>query len=172
MSIKDIHYGDITTPRNKHDIIIGMNTRLAQASAIGHRVLVNNFVTRELEPGDVVTFKFDEHRNLHMIICHRLCTGGWLNAEKYVRIGLDYLWQRHVFNTHFSIVRIGTGMVGIRDGADASAIHTAMTVSWAPLHLYIWNNERHEVGVEKFPPLKVLRTWSTDKGEREIRMAV
>ncbi len=169
--IADIHHGDITAPSNKLDIIIGMNTRLAEASAIGRRVLINKSLTRELGLGDVITFKFDENRNLHMLICHYLVVGGWLNADRFVRFGLDYLWQRSPAATHFSIVRIGTGKVGIRDGADASAVHTAMADSWAPLHLYIWDGEHIEARVAQIRPLKLLRTWSIAEGEREIRVA-
>lgn len=169
--IVDIHHGDITNPRNKLDIIIGMNTSLAEASAIGRRVLINKSLTRELGLGDVVTFTFDEHRNLHMLICHYLGSGGWINADKFIRLGLDHLWQCSEAETQFSIVRIGTGPVGIRDGADHAAIHTAMADSWLPLHLYIREPKQVEARVVQFPPLKALRAWSYEKGEREIRIA-
>ncbi len=169
--IGDIRHGDITSHENKADIIIGMNTRCAEASAIGRTVLVGKILSRELELGDVVTFKFDEHRNLHLLICHELGRGGWQGAERFVRCGLDYLWQRHREKQRFSIVRIGTGPVGIRDGADASAIHTAMADSYLPVTLYIWDGEGVEARVAQFPPLTPSRTWNFSKGEREIRLA-
>ena len=170
--IVDIHQGDITDPGNKRDIIIGMNVRLAEASAIGRRVLVGKSLTRSLELGDVVTFKFDEKRDLHMVICHRLGVGGWLNAEKFLRFGLDYLWQRSANKTQFSIVKVGTGAVGRRDGADAAAIHTAMADSYLPLLLFVWNSAKQaEANVVNLPPLLPHRVWRFGEGEREIRMA-
>lgn len=171
MAIQNIVYGDITALNNQLDIVIGMNTKLAEASAIGRRVLVHKGLTRALELGDVITFKFDETRNLHMLICHHIGVGGWMLADKYIRIGLDYLGRRTSFCKHFSIVRIGTGPVGIRDKADSVAIHTAMATSYTPLHLYLFERERAEARVARFPPLKALRTWSIANGEREIRVA-
>ncbi|MDP1689676.1 MAG: hypothetical protein Q8L52_00485 [bacterium] len=171
--IVDIHHGDITDLRNKRDIIIGMNVKLAEASAIGRRVLVDKIITRDMQLGDVITFKFDAERDLHMIICHRLGVGGWAcHADAYIRFGLDFLWQHSKGNNEFSIVKIGCGLVGRRDGADSTAIHTAMTNSFARLHLFVWDKpKRTETNVVNLPPLQPLRTWSSGRGEREIRIA-
>lgn len=169
--ILNILHGDITNPENKADIIIGMNTMCAEASAIGRTVLVGKILASELELGDVVTFRLNEHRDLHMLICHELNSGGWGGADQFVRFGLDYLWQRYRNKRAFSIVRIGMGPVGIRDCADAAAIHQAMATSYLPLCLYIWNGERVEARVAQFPILKPSRTWSRSRGEREIRVA-
>lgn len=168
--IRDIYYGDITNPDNVADIIIAMNTRCAEASAIGRTVLVGKVLSRELELGDVVTFKFDKRRDLHLLICHELGQGGWEGAEQFVRFGLDYLWRQYRTKRQFSIVRIGTGLVGTRDGADATAIHTAIADSYLPICLYIWDGEKVEDRVAQFPPLKPSRTWNFSKGEREIRL--
>ena len=173
MSIVDIHLGDITDPKNKRDIIIGMNTRLAEASAIGRRVLVGKSLARNLELGDVITFKFDELRNLHMIICHTIGGGGWRGAERHIRFGLDYLWQRNqAENRKFSIVKIGAGPIGRRDGADAIAIHTAMADSFLPLHLFVRGSVTlASTNVANLPPLQPHRIWQHSDGEREIRLA-
>lgn len=173
MSIVDIHLGDITDSKNKRDIIIGMNTRLAEASAIGRRVLVGKSLTRNLELGDVVTFKFDELRNLHMIVCHTIGGGGWRGAEQHIRFGLDYLWQRnHAEDRKFSIVKIGTGPIGRRDGADVVAIHTAMADSFLPLHLFVWKSVASaSANVVNLPPLEPYCVWQHREGEREIRLA-
>jgi hypothetical protein len=171
--IQEIHYGDITNPDNRRDIIIGMNTALAEASVIGRRVLLGKTLTRPLSLGDVVTFEFDHERQLHMLICHELGKPGWRHADRYVRFGLDYLWQCDNASVDYSIVEIGTGPVGRRDRADAAAILTAMTNSFLPLHLFIHPEQReaHMAEVVGFPPLRSLRIWRVDEGEEDIRVA-
>lgn len=166
--IPDIRHGDITNPGNEADIIIGMNTRCAEASAIGRTALIGKVLSRELDLGDVITFHFDQHRDLHMLICHELGAGGWSGADQFIRTGLDHLWLRHRDRRKFSIVRIGTGPVGIRDGADAAAIHMAMATSYLPLCLYIWDGEGVDAKAAQYPILKPSRTWSRRRGEREI----
>ncbi len=165
MTIMQIHDGDITASSNPHDIIIGMNTRLAEASAIGRKVLIGKKVSREIELGSVVTFQFDRGRQLHMVVCHHLAKGGWTLADRYIRFGLDYLWQRSPA-AQFSIVQIGDGKIGRRDGADVGAIMTAMASSYASLHLYIWKSEPRRVAEVQVLPLRPIRTWSMERGER------
>ncbi len=171
--IVDIHHRDITDPWNKRDIVIGMNTQLAEASAIGRRVLIGKSLSRDLELGNVITFKFDEHRELHMVVCHSLGAGGWDGAHQHVRCGLDYLWQRSRGGSReYSIVRIGTGPVGRRDGADFVAIHTAMADSFLPLHLFICDEEKQaNANVVNLPPLQPRCVWRYSEGERELRVA-
>lgn len=171
MTIQSINPEDITSPKNKHDIVIGMNSILSEPSALGRRVLGGKSITRDLTLGDVITFDFDPGRKLHMIICHHIGKGGWAHAEKYIRTGLDYLWHSGRDDQQFSIVRIGTGLVGRRDGADAAAIHSAMATSYAPLHLFVWDPVEQIVARAALPPLRPLHAWNIAKGERRIRMA-
>ncbi len=106
-----------------------------------------------------------------MIVCHHLLKGGWNNAEKYVRYGMDFLWNANP-NRDYSIVNIGTGRVGIRDGANEEAIRTAIASSFLPVDLYILN-ERDRMPAEavNVVPLKPLRVWDMAHGEQDIRAA-
>ena len=167
--ILDIHMGDITHPFNKRDIIIGMNTKLVEASAIGRRVLVDKFATRALELGDVLTFKYDQHRHLHMVICHTIGEGGWEHADRFLRFGLDYLWQRNP-QKEFSIVKVGTGSVGIRDGADPSTLHSAMASSYLPLHLFVRPEQGEAVDrAAEIAPVPLVALWSHSRGDVPIQ---
>jgi hypothetical protein len=168
--IREIIYGDITDPGiNSGDIIIGMNTKLSEASAIGRPFVHSVSVMSEIEHGSVLTFNFDEERMLHMLICHQIGYGGWANADKYVRYCLDYLWQRHG-DRCYAIVQIGNGPIGRRDGADVPAIRTAMANSFLEMDLVILPKRaeaRTAVGVS---PLIPCRVWDIGRGERRIQL--
>ena len=169
MSIRSVVVGDVTS--SSLNIIIGMNTRLGEASALGRQVLSDKSLTRELDLGEVITFDFGLNRRLHMVVCHYLGQGGWMNAEKYLRFGLDYLWQTTKPAQEFAIVQIGMGVVGRRDGADDEALRTAMATSHLPLHLYIRGEAKQAEAHASVVPLRPLRTWSPIRGEQEIRLA-
>ena len=171
--IQDIVSGDITAPENPADIIIGMNSQLSDVTGIG-RPFVNKLKTKHpIELGCVLSFEFDDERQLHMIICHHLGNGGWMGSDMHVRFGLDYLWQKpgHALRK-FSIVKIGSGRVGQRDGANPAAILTSMTNSFLPVTLYLFNKRLQEEGVVamKKPPLRALRVWHPNHGE-EVPLA-
>ncbi len=166
--------GDITSPNNRRDIIIGMNTNLGDVKGIGLHFARNLKLTHPLTLGGVLSFKYDEGRHLHMLVCHELGGGGWKNAERYVRFGLDYLWHSEIvekFTTReFSIVEIGTGRVGMRDGANAPLIHQAMTFSHLELTLFVnFNNVGRVAGADAIVvPLRAYRAWTPQHGEERL----
>jgi len=173
--ILDIVTGDITTPENPSDIIIGMNSQLSDVTGIGLPFVKDVIPMRQIQLGSVITFEFDIHRRLHMLICHHLGKGGWAYADRHVRYGLDHLeyldreQQAGGSDRTYSIVKIGTGRVGVRDGADAPALHRAMADSFLPLTLFLYNRETVEaVTRESRAPLVPISTWSPDHGRQRI----
>src|SRR4051812_21268231 len=104
--IESIVIGDILSPSNPRDIIIGMNTDLEDVTGIGLRFVRNVIPLLALDLGSVISFDFDQKRKLHMIICHKLGKGGWADAEQYVRFGLDYLEHLNDTGRQYSIVQI------------------------------------------------------------------
>lgn len=168
--IKEIITGDVTDSKlNPGDIIIGMNSKLAQASAIGRPFINNINVVKQIDLGSVLTFEFEKGRHLHMLICHTIGKGGWKHADKFIRFCMDYLWKEHG-NRKYGIVQIGMGPIGKRDGADPSVIRTAMTNSFLEVNLFIQPERREAVASVARPPLIPFRAWSMEKGEREIRV--
>ena len=167
--ITDIIPGDILHPSRRTDIIVGMNPRFADVFGIAKPFVSNISDIRDVPLGSVVSFKFDETRNLHLLICHVLGEGGWEKADQYVRYGLDYLWVADP-KRKYSIVRIGTGRVGRRDGADAVAIHTAMVNSFLPVDLYI-PSELDRMPAEFSARVIPFRLWNMAHGETKISLA-
>jgi hypothetical protein len=114
-----------------------------------------------------------------MIICHHLGEGGWEGAERHVRFGLDYLEHLdHMeevagLNRTYSIVRIGTGRVGTRDGADHMCLHQAMADSHLILDLYVYERPQLAEDVSaKIVPLRPFRAWSPNFGEEAIPLSI
>ena len=68
----------------------------------------------------------------------------------------------------FSIVNIGTGEIGQRDGADAVALRTAITSSFLPVTLFVRAfRSPSYVPVER-EPLRAFRAWSPIQGQRSL----
>ncbi len=154
--IKKIVVGDIASPENKSDIIIGMNSELGEVSALGRKVLKSDLPPPSLiDLGTVLTFKFDKSRYIHMLICHHLGSGGWRFADQYVRVGMDHLWTTRITND-YSIVHIGTGPIGKRDGANASSILAAIASSYLFVDLFIRDGAEKLVQQPIVRPLKKL----------------
>ena len=160
--------GDITLPDNPNDIIIGMNTSLGEASAIGRPFVTDDIPEELLVLGGVLTFEFDESRKLHMLLCHELGQDGWNGAEKYVRFGMDYLWQRYHGEREFSVVKIGSGPIGQRDGADVGSILTAMADSYLGVVLYLRPPQPTTAAgnVIELPKLRFHQGWAMDVGRK------
>lgn len=170
--ITDIRTGDITDRENSSDIIIAMNRQLDDVRGIGKPFVSKIQRTRPLQLGSVLSFSFDSNRALHMLICHNLGKNGWVDAHNYVRFGLDFLWQKQPDVTH-SIVRIGTGRVGKRDGANHSDILTSMATSHLKLQLFILPEEQELAAMENLlasPTLVPFRRWSPAEGEEPLRL--
>ncbi|HEY0010913.1 MAG TPA: hypothetical protein VGB97_03330 [Candidatus Paceibacterota bacterium] len=144
-----------------------MNTDFKDVRGIATRFVANIMPDMAPELGSVISFDFDGKRKLHLIICHEIGEGGWKNADKYVRFGMDYLDHLTDDRQH-SIVQIGTGRVGRRDGADAPAIITAMAQSFLPVTLYIYDGVPMEAVLENRMPLRTLFAWSPTSGMARI----
>ncbi|MBP6869061.1 MAG: hypothetical protein KBC16_03055 [Candidatus Pacebacteria bacterium] len=170
--IKDIVVGDITAKSNKSDVIIGMNSELRDVTGIGLRFLRNAVPSKLLKLGTVISYDFDESRKIHMIICHHLRQGGWVGAEEHVRFGLDFLNHVSEGQDH-SIVQIGTGRVGKRDGANPALIRTAIADSHLPVSLFVYEPREALEMVERVdvPPMSPFRAWSVGEGIVPLRTA-
>jgi len=168
--INDIKVGDITSPENRADIIIGMNTKLQDVTGIGLPFVKKINALHPIDLGSVLSFKFDDDRNVHMIICHRLGdNGGWKDADMHVRFGMDYLWHTERNGRKFSTVQIGTGRVGVRDGADPVCIRTAMATSHLPVTLFVFNpRETVAAVIELERPMTAYRAWHPVHGEERL----
>lgn len=170
--IEEIVPGDITSPNNRRDIIIGMNTDLEDVLGIGRTFVKNIVPMMAIELGSVLTFDFDKKRKLHMIICHALGKGGWRGADKYVRFGMDYLDHLNDSGRRYSIVQIGTGRVGRRDGADHALIRTAMTNSYLPVNLYIYEPAVEVVATAiQLKPMVMTAAWNPQHGPIPLQAA-
>ena len=176
--IREIIPDDITAANNKSDIIIGMNSILSDVTGIGLRFVQNSVPSQALQLGSVITYDFDGKRRLHMIICHHLGEGGWDHADRYVRFGMDYLEHADRIDAYgegkrdYSIVRIGTGRVGARDGADHIAINRAMAESFLTVDLYVWKRTELMADVRAMrAPLRPHRAWSSSVGEVPLLLA-
>lgn len=168
--IKDIKVGNILDISNSADIIVGMNTTFDDVFGIAKPFVENINRVRQVTLGSVISFNYDDARNLHLLVCHKIGKGGWVNADQYVRYGMDYLWKADSGRA-YSAVRIGTGRVGRRDGADHSAIHTAMGTSFLPVDLFVLN-EREEIPAEASAKIIPFRMWDMVQGEVPLqRMA-
>ena len=169
--IKGFKFGDITDPSNRRHIIIGMNTTLKDVTGIGlpYVAKLKTVLEHPLELGSVLSFHFDYGRDLHMIFCHNIGIGGWEKADQYVRFGLDYLHHTDGDKGEFSIVQIGAGDVGVRDGADPVAIHTAMANSFLPVTLFL-KDPRVKTGVVGETPKEMVAyaTWHPHYGEQHL----
>lgn len=173
--IEDILVDDITSRDNRRDVIIAMNAQFKDVRGIGLPFVNRITLTHPIDLGSVLSFRFDEGRNLHMLICHELGNGGWRKADQYVRYGLDFLWQQDGNAAkQYSIVSIGTGRVGLRDGADHRAIRTAIANSFLPVYLFVLPKEKIGQPMEAFlaaPNIVPFRAWSPERGVEEIRAA-
>lgn len=151
--IDNIRQADITLPNNPSDIIIAMNQTLSEVTGIGLSFVRQIKLSRPLVRGSVLSFEFTPARNVHVLICHKIGPNGWVDADKYVRFGMDFLWRNDAallsdeggFDRpktaqprRYSIVEIGTGRVGRRDGADHAAIRRAMEASHLHVDLYLY----------------------------------
>jgi hypothetical protein len=167
--IEHIRIGDITSSDNPSHIIIGMNSQLQDVLGIGMPFVDKIETAHPIKLGSVLSFKFDGTRNLHMLICHHLGRDGWVGADMHVRYGMDYLWQTEEWGKSFSIVQIGTGRVGTRDGANAVAIRTAMATSHLPVNLYIYRKPEGVAESNAVPvPLTAYRHFHPVYGEERL----
>lgn len=168
--ITNIVSGDITSPKNNADIIIGMNVTLNDVTGIGLPFVRRVTTPHPLTLGGVMSFRYSgvQGRQIHMLLCHAIGGRRWHDADRYVRFGMDFLWHIEP-ERKYSIVRIGTGRVGLRDGADAVAIHTAMSNSYLPVVLYLYNQETKTPAhaAELIP----FRSWTPKHGAEEVRVA-
>lgn len=171
--IKHIRVGNILDPENQADIIIGMNLEFKDVRGIGRPFIDRIRRTRAITLGSVVTFDYDGTRQLHMLVCHQIGKDGWASADAYVRYGLDYLWKFDP-ERKYSIVDIGTGRVGTRDGADQMLIHRAIADSHLETDLFVLD-QRERISTEAVVrpgPQKPLWMGDVVQGRIPIQVAV
>ncbi|MCX6703398.1 MAG: hypothetical protein NTV02_01770 [Candidatus Zambryskibacteria bacterium] len=172
--IIDVKTGDIRSRKNPNSFIIGMNDTLEDVTAQWIPYIRDIKPTHPLQLGSVLNFQYDRDRMLHMLICHKIGFGGWEDSEKWVRLGLDYLWQTQQNPAHawycknFSIVRIGTGQIGVRDGANAAEITRAMATSHLDLTLYVRDEQEMVPFTIEREPLFPQSTWHPVYGEEKL----
>ena len=170
--IKAIEVGDITSPCNKKHIILGMNNTLEDlVNRIGRPYVekLRANLTHPLDLGSVLSFRFDQKRDLYMLVCHQIGIGGWSNASKYVRFGMDYIDHTDNKGDHeFSIVQIGTGPIGRRDGADYPSIHTAIADSHLPVTLFIRDTVDTPVTIQLPKKLVAYGIWHPEYGLQNL----
>lgn len=170
--ILDVIQGDILNPSNPNDIIIGMNTELKEVFGIGLPFTWQIQHKQPIPLGTVFSFEFDKERRLHLIICHKIGTDGWTGADKYIRFGMDYLWHTEPSNRTFSMVKVGTGHIGKRDGANVPDIMSAIASSHLPVTLYVYTPlEKEAVEARaQTPPstLTAYRSWNFQEGEMAL----
>jgi len=163
-----IKIGDITGHENEDHIIIAMNRTLSEPTPLAapYVLKLKYGLNNPLELGSVLSFPFTGKRTLHMIVCHEIGFGGWKNADKYLRFGLDFLDHHKNQNDEFSIVEVGTGPIGTRDGADAAALKTAIATSFLPVTLFVKEKARSFAVAARIQPLNVVpyRIWNPNRG--------
>jgi hypothetical protein len=173
--LKKIVFGDITSPTNKADIIIGMNSQMKDVRGIGFPFVKRLQIKQPINLGSVISFEFKQGRQLHMIVCHHIGADGWVGADMHVRFGMDYLWQQP--ETHMrdhSIVQIGNGRAGQRDGANTGAILSAMANSFLPVTLFVFTPVKEEADasvVTLRPRNHAIRVWHPLHGEERVTVA-
>ncbi|MEY4602394.1 MAG: hypothetical protein RL292_335 [Candidatus Parcubacteria bacterium] len=172
--IRDIKVGDITDPHNTSNIIFGMNSTLEDVNGVPSEFAKTvKLAGKPLQLGSVLNFQFDDDRMIHLIICHNIGQGGWDNSEKWVRLGMDYLWQAQQTEDHmfycssFSSVQIGTGEIGRRDGARPQDIRTAMATSFLNVTLFV-RDEQIAVPVRTKWGLQPVSAWYPMRGEQKF----
>jgi hypothetical protein len=170
--------------KNRRHIVVGMNVDLVEPSAIPRPYVdkLRESLDCSLELGTVLSFDVKTRpemgfcQRLHAVVCHTVhrIGRGWNGADRHVRFALDYLHYTERHTGEFSIVRIGTGPVGLRDGADHAAILTAMNNSFLPLTLYIRPEESLRPVAVEMAPLELVAlasAWHPDKGRHEFAHA-
>ena len=168
--IRNVIVGDIAGEKNESDIIIGMNTTFSEIYGISKPFIDKVTLTHPVTLGSVVSFNFTPKRNLHLLVCHNAGEKGWARAPEYVRFGLDYLHHTEGEDRTFSIVRIGAGRIGSRDGANHAEILTAMANSHLPVDLYVRDpaTQEQETDGVNVRYLHAYRHWNPQFGEQLV----
>lgn len=161
--------GDIESPLNPRDVIIGMNRDLSERTPFAISVSNRHKIVTPVEMGSVLSFEYRDGRKVHMLVCHEIGQGGWNDADKYVRWCLDYLWYTAP-ERQYSVVHIGTGRIGKRDGADGAAIMTALAQSHLEMVLYQKSTLNQEALPAVVQPalIHAYRLWQPSKGEMRL----
>lgn len=165
--ILDFLAGDILADDVTDDIIIGMNSQLQEVQGIGLPFTWQIQHNKPLKLGTVFSFELDAVRKLHMIICHHLGQGGWENSDQYLRFGMDYIRQTEGPRP-CSMVKVGTGHIGQRDGADVPKIISAIADSHLAVTLYVYRPHEPEAVEARvalpLPSLVAYRAWNHEDG--------
>lgn len=142
-----------------------MNTTLEDLTLLGSEYAgsLSKKLTHPIELGSVLSFDMNGGgRMLHMLICHHIGYQGWREAPRFIKFCLNKIEQdKRLYGTTgkmgFSIVHIGNGPIGTRDGSDPEENLRAIKESRLPVTLY----RRPRVSLEReklfqFPPLDIV----------------
>ncbi|MEI6660134.1 MAG: hypothetical protein WCK91_01785 [bacterium] len=177
--IKRVIPGDITARSNPRHIIRGINDTLDDLSGIGLENVerLKQSLLHPLILGSTVRFGFEGDRKLFMVVCHKIGKGGWANADNYIRYAMDNLHHSDevegLKGQEYSIVQIGAGPVGDRDGADVGSIITAMATSLLPVTLFVNDFSQIRPSVKKASPPHLVAevAWHPEFGRQELAYA-
>ena len=128
--------GDIFATSQKH-IAFSVNTEgyndagfAGQVSSLIWPKLAN---TGGNKLGDVLTHKHDG-KTYYALVCHSLDRGGWNETPRIARECLDQI--KTAAGEEIAVVLMGSGPVGLMQGADVNAILAGMELSKQKLVVY------------------------------------
>ena len=121
--------------------------------------------------GSVLKFDFGRgsEQKLYMVVCHKIGMGGWKKADMFLRYGLDSIYMNTVGK--YAIVDVGTGLVGVQDGADTALLRKAMADTFLPLDLYVRANELQSLTNTAPLELVARAAWHPHGGTQNFAMA-
>ncbi|OGD32028.1 hypothetical protein A3C91_01570 [Candidatus Azambacteria bacterium RIFCSPHIGHO2_02_FULL_52_12] len=128
--------GDIFAAPQKH-IAFAVNTQgyndAGFAGQVSSRIWSKLASTGGNELGEVLTHK-NGSKTYHALVCHSLDSGGWNDTPRVARECLDKIDAPN--DEEIAVVLMGSGLVGMMQGADVEAILKGMEQSKKKLVVY------------------------------------
>lgn len=128
--------GDIFAAPQKH-IAFAVNTEgyndAGFAGQVSSRIWPKLASTGGNNLGDVLTHK-NGSKTYHALVCHSLESGGWDETPRIARECLDKLDVPE--GEEIAVVLMGSGPIGMMQGADVNAILVGMELSKKKLIVY------------------------------------
>ncbi len=135
MIVNQVH-GDIFAAPQKH-IAFAVNTQGYNddgfAGQISSRIWPMLANTGGNRLGEVLTYKHYD-KTYHALVCHSLDPGGWNDTPRIARECLDKIYLPD--DEEIAIVLMGSGPLGMMQGANVKAILTGMEQSNKRLVVY------------------------------------
>ena len=128
--------GDIFAESQKH-VAFAVNTEgyngAGFAGQVSSRIWPKLAKTGGNKLGDVLTYK-NGNKTYHALVCHSLEEGGWNETPRVARECLDKIDVPE--GEEIAVVLMGSGPVGMMQGADVDAILAGMKNSKMKLIVY------------------------------------